>query len=591
MAVGIPRPFIDALIDRTDIVSLIDKYVPLKKQGNSFVACCPFHHEKSPSFHVIPSKQFYHCFGCGANGNAIGFLMEYRHHSFLETIDVLATQLGMTVPKDGVISQKPKVSGDLYALLEQVNTWYRDRMTASAIQTYVQHRGIDANVMARYELGYAPDGWHGLETAFRAHDQGLLTTGMLVAKDNGKTYDRYRNRLMFPIRDKQGRIVGFGGRVIEKDASPKYLNSPETPLFQKGHVLYGLFECIRENKALPYVIVVEGYLDVIALAQYGLPYAVATLGTAITPHHIRLLMAYTQRIIFCFDGDAAGEKAAWKAVENSLPFLNQGIDTRFIFLPSKQDPDSFVRTEGKEAFLKCIEHALPLNQWLLNSIASSVDMQTVAGKTQFLRKCFPYLEKITPGPYYQLLLDDLSYRTHIDSQRILEWMGLKKADTPVAPAPSVAANQKTPIRNMIGILLASPYLYLRYQEAIQELITNHPEGLEDPDFSADLRILADVVEAFRQGPEFQEMKTGMLLEYMRDMPIFTTLSSFISWNIHLEETQKEAMLLDMLHFVRKQILEHQINQYIKRSRQQTLSLEDRSTLQKLLKEKQSIHLL
>ncbi|MBI2787004.1 MAG: DNA primase [Legionella longbeachae] len=375
----IPQPFIDDLLHRTDLVELVDSYVPLKKRGTSHVACCPFHNEKSPSFNVVAKKQFYHCFGCGASGNAISFVMNYLSLGFIEAVETLASRLGMTIPRDGQ-TEKNNASQDLYKLLSTVSLYYQKKLKEEGQPAinYLRSRGLSGKIAKLYQLGFATDGWRNLEKAFPRDQHNLIVTGMLIKNDDGKIYDRYRNRIMFPIHDRHGRIIGFGGRVLDAEQKPKYLNSPETVIFQKSRELYGLHQILHQQKSVDYIIVVEGYMDVIALAQHGVMNAVATLGTATSTYHIQLLAKYSKALVFCFDGDNAGKQAAWRALESSLPHLNLGLDASFMFLPDGQDPDSLIRKEGKEQFSNRIKHRL--NQLILDQAKtpSNDQMLTIA---------------------------------------------------------------------------------------------------------------------------------------------------------------------------------------------------------------------
>ena len=342
----ISRPFIDELLNRTDIVEFIDSYVPLKKRGTSHTACCPFHSEKTPSFNVVAKKQFYHCFGCGASGNAISFAMNYLHMSFSDAVETLAARIGLQVQREGQ-TEKNQQSLNLYEFLNRVSLFYQKTLKTAghAAITYLKKRDVSGEVARLYQLGYAPASWQTLELQFKQNKNELIATGMLIPKDDGKAYDRYRQRIMFPIHDRHGRIIGFGGRAIEPAQKPKYLNSPETVIFQKSRELYGLHQILQQQSEITNILIVEGYMDVIALAQHGINNSVATLGTATSSYHIQLLSKYTKQLIFCFDGDAAGRQAAWRALESSLPHLNAGLDASFIFLPEGHDPDSLVRAE------------------------------------------------------------------------------------------------------------------------------------------------------------------------------------------------------------------------------------------------------
>ncbi len=328
----IPQPFIDELLNRIDLVELIDSYVPLKKSGTSFVACCPFHSEKTPSFNVVFKKQFYHCFGCGASGNAISFIMQYLNYNFIETIELLAAKLGLQIPREGQ-NEKNQPSPNLYQLLSKISQFYQQTLKNKGQDAinYLRQRGLNGEIAKLYQLGYAPAGWQTLEETFKRYRSELISTGMLIEKPDGRTYDRYRHRIMFPIHDRQGRIIGFGGRALDAAQKPKYLNSPETIIFQKSRELYGLHAILKQQTTIDNIIIVEGYMDVIAVAQYGIHNAVAALGTATSSYHIQLLSKYTSELIFCFDGDAAGRQAAWRALESCLPHLNSGLDANFIF--------------------------------------------------------------------------------------------------------------------------------------------------------------------------------------------------------------------------------------------------------------------
>src|SRR3954468_11690868 len=363
----IPQEFIQSLLGRVDIVDVVDRYVKLKKAGANFSACCPFHNEKTPSFTVSPSKQFYHCFGCGAHGNAIGFLMEYSGLAYPEAIRALAETVGMPVPETRGRPDKPgsAEAPALTARMMDALSYYRAELKKSKVAIeYLKGRGVSGEVAARYGLGFAPDGWQNLEAVFTDYsnpalkDTGLVIDSEAEGERRSRRYDRFRNRVMFPILDARGNVIGFGGRVIGK-GEPKYLNSPETPLFEKGRELYGLYQARRAIRDANQVIVVEGYMDVVALAQHGVENAVATLGTATTPFHLAKLMKLADNVAFCFDGDAAGRKAAWRALEIALPVLADGKLVSFLFLPTEDDPDTFVRREGKEAFLKAVAAAKP----------------------------------------------------------------------------------------------------------------------------------------------------------------------------------------------------------------------------------------
>jgi len=399
----IPKSFIQDLLNRLDIVDVIERYVPLKKAGANYVACCPFHNEKSPSFTVSQSKQFYHCFGCGAHGTAISFIMEHAGMGFVEAVEELARGVGLTVPHEQSSSPQHKVAPDLYELMQSATRYYREQLkkTPRAIE-YLKGRGLSGEVAARFGIGYAPDDWQNLKSAVPNYqDASLVETG-LVIEGEGKRYDRFRDRIMFPIINVRGQVIGFGGRVLDK-GEPKYLNSPETTLFEKGHELYGLFQAQKAIRAQQRVIVVEGYMDVVALAQHGVDYAVATLGTATTPYHVQKLLRLCEQVVFCFDGDKAGQKAAWRALENALPQLQDGKRIGFLFLPEEHDPDTYIREFGSEAFEHEVENSLPLSGYLLRELTAQVDLKTQEGRSALLKHAQPLLTAIA-APTTALLL-------------------------------------------------------------------------------------------------------------------------------------------------------------------------------------------
>jgi len=403
----IPESFIQELLNRVDVIDVIDKSVPLKKAGSNYVACCPFHQEKSPSFTVSPSKQFYHCFGCGAHGSALSFLIEYQGMSFVDAVEDLAKSVGLTVPQD---TQKisPEAKEKNLALgeaLQMASQYYQSALKKSerAIE-YLKKRGLTGQIAKTFQLGYAPEGWQNLESIFKKYDdEALNIAGLVLKNDQGKRYDRFRDRIMFPIHNMKGEIIGFGGRVINPEDTPKYYNSPETPLFQKSQELYGLFAARRSIREKGCVLVVEGYMDVVGLAQFGVMNSVATLGTATSAFHIKKLMRQTDTIIFCFDGDNAGKAGAWRAMLNALPSLNDKVVLKFLFLPEEHDPDSFIRAHSKEAFEAMMHDAMPLSQYLVQHLTEKNHLATQEDKVKFLNEAEPILKEIT-APKLSLLL-------------------------------------------------------------------------------------------------------------------------------------------------------------------------------------------
>ena len=424
MAGKIPQDFINELLTRIDIVEVIDAYVPLKKAGKNHKACCPFHDEKTPSFNVNQDKQFYYCFGCTVSGTAITFLMEHLHIGFVEAIEDLASRGGMEIPREtNTGANTTNQSNKLYALTESVTKFYLEQLKNNKNKTnvinYLKERNIDREIIAEYELGFAPPGWDNLVSVLGKSNQSikeLFDIGVIIQNDRGGYYDRFRDRLIFPIRDQRGRVIGFGGRVLG-DEKPKYLNSPETIIFQKGRELYGLFQARKALKDLHELYIVEGYMDVIALAQFGIKNVAASLGTAATVEHMEKMFRITNKIIFCFDGDMAGGKAAWRALENSLPLLKNGRQVYFIFLPDNEDPDTFVRKNGKDAFLNP-GILTPLSEFLFNSIGNKINLEILEGRSEMINKTLPFLAKLPPDPYKDIVIKELSKITRYEIEDI-----------------------------------------------------------------------------------------------------------------------------------------------------------------------------
>ncbi|MGE5318643.1 MAG: DNA primase [Hyphomicrobiaceae bacterium] len=452
----IPRDFIDTLLARVDIVDVIDRRVPLKKAGQNYQACCPFHSEKTPSFTVSPTKQFYHCFGCGAHGTALGFLMEYEHMGFPDAVAALAQDVGLPVP-DSAEPERPKPPPALWAALEQAAQFYKKQLkqTPRAIE-YLKKRGLTGAIAARYGIGYAPNGWTPLKQVFTDYAAGTLAaSGLVIDGDHGR-YDRFRDRIMFPIRNVKGQIVGFGGRVLDQ-GEPKYLNSPETPLFHKGSEIYGLFEARGAIKTAGRAIVVEGYMDVVALAQHGVEFAVATLGTATTPTHARTLLRHTDRLIYAFDGDKAGRKAAWRALENTLEALQDGKEVSFLFLPEGEDPDSYIRSHGHDTFLRLLDtDTLPLSAFLVRELARGRKLDSQEGRAALIKDAKPLLEKIAAPLLARLIQRQIAELAHLQTDE-LGHLGLKPSATRRA-APPRPQRRPAPsrLRSLARTLLMNP---------------------------------------------------------------------------------------------------------------------------------------
>ncbi|WP_020208075.1 DNA primase [Gilvimarinus chinensis] len=452
----IPQPFIDELLDRVDIVEVVDHRVKLKKTGKNYSACCPFHDEKTPSFTVSPDKQFYYCFGCGASGNAVGFLMDYERVGFPEAVEQLAHLCGLDVPKEEAspgASKQDRLRKRLYELLEKSSDFYqlqlREHPGRSKAVDYLKSRGLDGRIARDYGIGYAPPGWDNLLSALGTNGEakdGLLTSGMLIQPDNSdRLYDRFRFRIVFPIRDTRGRVIGFGGRVLGDD-KPKYLNSPETPVFHKGRELYGLYEAREAYRNLPRLLVVEGYMDVVSLAQFGIRYGVATLGTACGEDHLERAFRYTSEVVFCFDGDSAGRRAATRALEASLPAMTDGRTVKFLFLPEGEDPDTLVRQIGPEKFENLINMAVPLEDYLFDAAAEGINIRTMEGRAHLSKRAAPLLEKLPKGVFRELMFDSLASRTGLSRATLEELVETPETLPSAAPVPATEPEPVARIR-------------------------------------------------------------------------------------------------------------------------------------------------
>ena len=525
----IPESFIQELLNRVDVVDVIDKSVPLKKAGANYSACCPFHNEKSPSFTVSPTKQFYHCFGCGAHGTAIGFLMEYAGLSFIEAINDLAKNVGMIVPQEQSTPASREADATnktiklgLQETLQQAANYYKVQLKESpcAIE-YLKGRGLSGKIAAKFQVGYAPAGWQNLAQVFTNYEnEALQTAGLVVENEQGKRYDRFRDRIMFPIHDQKGQVIGFGGRVINNEDTPKYYNSPETPLFQKGHELYGLFVARRAIRDAGRVLVVEGYMDVVALAQYGIEYAVAALGTATTPFHITKLMRQTDEIVFCFDGDNAGRTAAWRAAMNALPALTDGMKLRFLFLPKEHDPDSYVREFGKDKIEAEMQAAMPLSQYIVQHLSEKNPLNSQEDKVQFLNEAEPILRQIV-APRFSLMLRkkiaELAEVTEAEMQSLLK--------LPAPNRPPAKATQKLS-RAPISIKKRFVLMAIMRPDLVKPEHVNFVQGFSEEDI-----LLQASIHAALEQPH---SKPAALLH---------TIESQVDPRL-LQEIQRELHLLD-----------------------------------------------
>ena len=566
MAGLIPSVFIDDLLTRVDVVDLIDSYLPLKKTGSNYVARCPFHTEKTPSFSVSRRKQFYHCFGCGASGNAIGFLMDYSHLNFVEAVEDLASFVGIDVPREEsattpLIGKQDLAS--LYAVQQQVAKFYAQQLRDSnndglAVQ-YFKDRGVSGEVARDFLLGYAPDQWHLLADQF---DTGLLKkAGLLIAKEDGRSYDRFRGRIMFPIRDRRGRVVAFGARVLG-DALPKYLNSPETPVFHKSNEVYGLYELLEKKGRPAQILLVEGYMDVIALAQFGLRNAVATLGTAPTRAHFDLLFRFTTEIVLCFDGDEAGLKAAWRAIEAGLPCLKDGRHIRVMLLPEKEDPDSLIRREGVDAFLARLAAASPLSDYFFSRLSGALDLQTLEGRAALMVKAKAYLKTLPSGYFREMMVGRLNEQVeHVTLD--LESEGTKRrSDT--------SKEKVTPARTANALLLQNPEL-----AQSQFLKDGVDLSLDSPGLNLLRKVLSVIAEK-------SELTTGGLLENFRGEPEESQVRALIQVPVLVPESVLEVEFAGAVRRLVAQVVEADLAQLLKKEQVLGLTLDEKKKMLRFL---------
>jgi len=557
----IPRQFIDELLARTDIVELIDQRVPLKKAGRNYAACCPFHSEKSPSFTVSPDKQFYHCFGCGAHGNAISFMMEFEQLEFVEAIEELAQQHHLEVPREqGVGNARPAAQADDYNLMQQAAEFYQQQLqthsNAAAVQQYVAKRGLSSKTLSDFAIGYAPDGWDNLLKRLSPANnkplrEQLVELRLINRIDNGREYDFFRDRLMFPIRDKRGRVIAFGGRVLG-DGTPKYLNSPESRLFHKGRELYGLYEARQQPGHLEQVLVVEGYMDVVALAEQDIRFAVACLGTATTSDHMHTLFRFTPKVVCCYDGDRAGRDAAWRALQSALPQLKDGVELNFVFLPDGEDPDSLVQKEGKDTFLQRIAAAVPLNQYFFEHLVQEYNPNTDAGKSALSVKAAELIKQIPSEFYRESLTDKLANLLGKPRERTKN--AVNRASNRVKPATM----KITPMRRAIGLLLQYPNL--------ANVMPDAPE-LADADIPG-IGLLLSLQQRLLKQPG---LTTAQLLEQWRDLPEHSILMTLAAWDHQIEPEQLSQEFVDTFHSIEDQYLQQRLEALERKDKLQQLT--------------------
>ncbi|MCH7892915.1 MAG: DNA primase [Proteobacteria bacterium] len=575
MAGRIPKQFIDELIGRTDIVDLIGTRIQLKKAGREYKACCPFHDEKTPSFTVSQAKQFYHCFGCNAHGTALGFIMEYDRLEFVEAVETLAASMGMEVPHESGPSA-PRRDPDLYPLLADAENFFRQQLKKNdRAVAYLKKRGLSGETAARFGIGYAADSWDELlkelGTDGKARER-LVLAGLVIEKEQNKVYDRFRDRIMFPIRDSRGRCIGFGGRVLDK-GEPKYLNSPETSLFHKGSELYGLYEARQENRELARLIVVEGYMDVVGLAQHGICNAVATLGTATTNAQLRRLFQASEEVVFCFDGDRAGRAAAWRALENALPQTGGGHQLRFLFLPDGQDPDSLVRESGAETFASYMAQAETLSEYLIRHLGEQVDMSKLDGKARFAELAKPLLRQIPAGAFRELLANEIAELAGA-GDRLARQLA-EDGDRPKrVPQRSRSSGRGDLVRQAVTTLLRYPAVAAHAGDT-GWLLEMDGEGC---------RILRMLLEDALQNPD---ITTAMLLERHRDDDQSAALMKLAAAESLVDEEKAIAEFRDTLSILSRQSAANRLDTLLDTARENELSADEKAELKDLLASRQS----
>ncbi len=580
----LPDAFIDDLLARTDIVEVVGSRVPLKRQGKEYASRCPFHDERSASFTVSPTKQFYHCFGCGAHGTAISFLMNYDRLEFLDAVDELAKRVGMEIPREtnARTPQQQDDSRDQYSALDAATRFFQKQLEGNdKARAYLDGRGVDADTRARFSIGYAPDGYSALKDALGKDERRMKLldrVGLFSKNDRGHVYDKFRDRVMFPIFDRRGRVIAFGGRVMAapddgRDAGPKYLNSPETALFHKGRELYGLWQVRQANQKIERLIVVEGYMDVVSLFQFGVTQAVATLGTATTPDHAELLFRNAPDVYFCFDGDAAGRRAGWRALESVLPRMKDGRQAFFLFLPDGEDPDTIVRKEGADAFDARLKQGTPLSQFFFDELGREINLGTLDGKARLAERAKPMLAQIPDGAFGDLMKQELARLT-----------GIGSTATTAAPAArppmrnnAIPVQKRSLVRAAIAILLQQPSLAMNLEghHAIS--------GLRLPG----IELLVELLNLVQQRPD---ISTGALLEHFNEREEQAALHKLAAQALPGDEAMWAQELQDAILQLEKQLLTQRLEELQAKQRQQGLDDTDKYELRELLKARATLRL-
>ena len=582
MAGRISRQFIDDLLARVDIVDIVDSRVPLKKAGKNYQACCPFHNEKSPSFTVSQDKQFYHCFGCGEHGSAISFLMEFDRLDFVDAIEELASYCGVEVVREEnnatpaeqrrqqeVYQQKQ----DDYELMDQISRFYQQQLKVAADKeiavNYLKGRGLSGEVVKRFGIGYISDAWDGMMKSYSRNgeaNQQLVDLGMAIQGDKSRPYDRFRGRIMFPIRDKRGRVIGFGGRVLG-DQKPKYLNSPETRVYHKGQELYGLYEAKQANKTLERLVVVEGYMDVVALAQHGVDYAVASLGTATTSEQLQTMFRTVKEVICCYDGDRAGRDAAWRAMENALPLIRDGFALKFVFVPDGEDPDSLIRQQGQQAFEEILDEAMPLSKFLFDKFLEDNPVNSMEEKVALIDKLQPYIHKLPDSILKNAIIEEMASHFGVTSEkRLLE---LQKINANPIKKIVRKSTKITPVRLAIALLLEHPHIVKSLGD-ISVLQSLTIPGVD---------LLTQLLGLCQQNPA---IKTAQLLEYFRDTEEGKQLAKLMCWQHHIEAEAAQDVFLDSIEKLLNNFVEQRTEFLLQKARTGQMSKQEKQELQAIL---------
>ncbi|WP_193073159.1 DNA primase [Pseudomonas sp. FME51] len=613
MAGLIPQGFIDDLLGRTDVVEVVGSRLKLKKTGKNYSALCPFHNEKSPSFSVSPDKQFYYCFGCGAGGNAIGFLMDFERLDFPQAVDELARQAGVEIPReDSGNSRSPRQTrqdSPLYPVLENAAAYYRQQLRRHTQRKravdYLQQRGLSGQIAKQYDLGFAPPGWNNLMghlATDNSEEKQLIEAGLVVENpDSGKRYDRFRDRIIFPIRDSRGRVIGFGGRVLGDD-KPKYLNSPETPVFHKGRELYGLYEARKQNRQLDDILVVEGYMDVIALAQHGVTNAVATLGTATSEEHLKRLFRIVNSVVFCFDGDNAGRQAAWRALQSCLPALEDGRHVRFMFLPDGQDPDSLIRSEGHDAFrARMVQQAQPLTEYLFRHLAEEAPPNSLEGKAHLATLALPLIEQVPGSLLRRLLRQSLESRTGMDldslptsepasppiidydydyaPERQLDDMPDWDSPTPSAPPSRTQRRPQKHERSAVESPVMGATRTLLHHPHLAGLVKQARQLANEDDEEAQLLIA--LIDALQKNPQ---LSTIELLARWHGTALGDQLNQLAEkeWLLNMPSANLEQQFFDTINTLMARQIDRQTQHLLDKSAQAPLTTEEKQLLRELL---------